>query len=150
LAFELGNAYMRVARVQGVPVSFTLGHTEQADESLQMAEKFMSSVLAAQPGNRIAMLRSAQIALDRMSLASLRRRNEETVRFAGKSAEWLAKYESTGKIDPSEATVVANTYLNLGNRYAFLDQFDQAARLSRHAKDIALAAGHRFTAGGAM
>jgi tetratricopeptide (TPR) repeat protein len=150
LAFELGNAYMRVARVQGVPVSFNLGQIDQADESLRMAEKFMGSVRAAQPANRVAMLRSAQIALDRMSLASLRRRNEETLTFARKSEEWLAKYESTGKIDPSEATVVANTYLNLGNRYAFLDQFDQAVRLSRHAKDIALAAGNRSTAGGAM
>ena len=71
LALEVGNAYMRVARVQGVPIAANLGQMDQADRNLRIAEKFIQTTLAAQPGNRMAMLRSAQIAHDRMVLARL-------------------------------------------------------------------------------
>jgi len=44
-----------------------------------MAEKFIRPVLAAAPANRMALLRSAQIAHDRMLLARLNGRNEEAL-----------------------------------------------------------------------
>src|SRR6267154_487308 len=37
LALEVGTAYMRVARVQGVNISANLGQTEQAERTAQMA-----------------------------------------------------------------------------------------------------------------
>ena len=77
LALELGNAYMRVARVQGVPISANLGQMEQAEQNLRKAEGFIQSVLAWQPANRAAMLRAAQIAHDRMMLARFGGRHEK-------------------------------------------------------------------------
>src|SRR5262249_9227946 len=65
IALEIGNAYMRVARVQGVPISTNLGQTDQAEKNLVVAKGYIDSVLASQPGNRIALLRAAQIAHDR-------------------------------------------------------------------------------------
>jgi hypothetical protein len=93
LALDVGSAYMRVARVQGVPISNNLGQMEQADESLRTAEGLVQSVLAAQPRNRIAMVRAAQIAHDRMILAWwLKRPKGQSLSFAHKSAAWLDQY----------------------------------------------------------
>src|SRR5439155_8139458 len=69
LALELGTAYMRVARVQGVNISPNLGQTQQADQTAQKAQALIDSVLASQPRNRTALLRASQIAHDRMILA---------------------------------------------------------------------------------
>src|SRR5207237_3961193 len=79
LALEVANAYMRVARVQGVPVSQNLGQMNQADENLANAERFIRSSLASRPANRIAFLRSAQIAHDRMLLARFNGRGDEAL-----------------------------------------------------------------------
>jgi tRNA A-37 threonylcarbamoyl transferase component Bud32 len=49
LALEVGNAYMRVARVQGVPIGPNLGHLDQAAQNLQIADGFIHSVLQVQP-----------------------------------------------------------------------------------------------------
>src|SRR5262249_15775882 len=38
LALEVGNAYMRVARVQGVPISQNLGQMGLAEQNLRIAE----------------------------------------------------------------------------------------------------------------
>ena len=50
LALDVGTAYMRVARVEGVPISPSLGQTDQAEQHLRMAETFITRVLSAQPG----------------------------------------------------------------------------------------------------
>lgn len=43
LALELRNAYMRVARVQGVSIASNFGQLDQADQNLQLAEKLVGS-----------------------------------------------------------------------------------------------------------
>src|SRR6185295_7529579 len=75
LALEIGNAYMRVARVQGVPISQNLGQMDQAEQNLRTAETFIQTALASAPVNRTALLRAAQIAHDRMLLARFGGRN---------------------------------------------------------------------------
>ena len=114
LALEVGNAYMRVARVQGVPIAPNLGQMDQAAKNLRIAQGFIDSVLASHPANRIAILRSAQIAHDRMILARLSGRRDEALAFARKSAEWLQKFHA-GKSDKSEASALLNTYLNVAD-----------------------------------
>src|SRR5258706_6490296 len=61
LALDVGNAYMRVARVQGVPISQNLGQMDQADQTLRIAEAFIT-IAAVQTLPRVALLRSEQIA----------------------------------------------------------------------------------------
>src|SRR5262245_34944660 len=137
LALEVGTAYMRVGRVQGVPISANLGQLDQAEQSLIKAEAVIKSVLAAQPRNRTAFLRMAQMAHDRMILAGLRRDNDGALSFARRSDQWLEKFAGTGKMDKAEAEAAILTYTNVANRYVRAQQFDDSLRLLRGAGDIA-------------
>jgi serine/threonine protein kinase len=136
LALEVGNAYMRVARVQGVPISPTLGQSDQAEKNLKNAEGFIQLALKAQPANRTAMLRAAQIAHDRMILARFAGRPEESLDLAKQSAGWLEKYHA-GKGDEAESSAILNTYLNVADQFESQDEFDEALRLCSRASEIA-------------
>jgi tetratricopeptide (TPR) repeat protein len=136
LALEVGNAYMRVARVQGVPIGPNLGQLDKATANLKIADGMMQRVLQAQPGNRTAMLRSAQIAHDRMLLANYQSRDDEALRFAGASADWLEKFHAV-KTDGAEDSAILNTYLNVANRYVSARQFDKALALTSRAIELA-------------
>jgi serine/threonine protein kinase len=136
LALEVGNAYMRVARVQGLPSSTNLGQMDQAEENLQIAERFIHSVLVSQPANRTALVRSAQISHDQMALARFRGQHDEALAFARKSAAQLAKFPAKG-IDRSEAPAVLFTYLNVADQHMLGQQFDDALRLCSRAIEIA-------------
>jgi tetratricopeptide (TPR) repeat protein len=136
LALEVGNAYMRVARVQGVPISANLGQMTQAGQNLRIAEKFVQSVLAVQPTNRTAMLRSAQIAHDRMLLARFNSRREEALAFARKSAEWLEKFHA-GIGDKPDAAAILITYLNVADQEMLAGKVDESLRLCHNAVEVA-------------
>jgi hypothetical protein len=134
-SLEIGDAYMRVARVQGVPTSNNLGQMEQADDSLKTAEDLVQSVLAAQPRNRIAMLRAAQIAHDRMILAWwLKRPKGQSLNFARNAAASLDHYLNTGGIDNGETDGVFVCYTNVVKQYMREEHADEALRLGRRAR----------------
>jgi len=137
LSLEIGTAYMRVARVQGVRISPNLGQTEQAEQSLRSAEASISSVLAVQPGNRTAFLRMAQITHDRMILTADRRADTEALSLAHRSAEWMDRYLATGNVDRAEGVPVLTVLSNVSKRFRAEHQFDEALRLSRRAIDLA-------------
>lgn len=138
LALEVGNAYMRVARVQGVPISPSLGQMEPAEKNLRLADGFIQSVLRAEPANRTAMLRAAQISHDRMILAQYTGHPDEALRLARISAAWLDKFNA-GERDRAEASAIFNTYLNVADRFQSEDQFDEALRLCNRASALAAA-----------
>jgi tetratricopeptide (TPR) repeat protein/predicted Ser/Thr protein kinase len=154
LALDVGTAYMRVARVQGINISPNLGQTEQADRTIRKAQALIDSVLASQPANRTALLRSAQIAHDRMILAGDRHRDDDALKFAQKSAERLEQYLGTGNLDGKsdrlEAQQVIITQMNVAGRYMLADQLDEALRISRRAIDIARATNWPAQAGAAL
>ena len=154
LALEVGTAYMRVARVQGVNITTNLGQTDQADKSERKAQPLIDSVLASQPANRTALLRSAQIAHDRMILAGARQDNDEALKFAQKSAAGLEQYLKTGNLDGKsdrlEAQQVIITHINVCGRYMLAEQFDDAIRMCRRAIDIARATNWPAQAGAAL
>jgi tRNA A-37 threonylcarbamoyl transferase component Bud32/tetratricopeptide (TPR) repeat protein len=136
LALEVGNAYMRVARVQGVGPLPNLGQLDKADQNLQVAEGFIQSVLAAQPANRTAILRAAQIAHDRMLVARAGSRDRDALAFARKAAALLDKYHA-GEGDKAEGAAILSTYLNVSDQHMYGQQFDDALRLVRRASEIA-------------
>jgi serine/threonine protein kinase len=137
LALEVGNAYMRVARVQGVPISPTLGQQEQAEKNLLLAQKFVESALSARPANRMAMLRLAQIAHDRMILARYKTHSAEALALARTSADWLEKFNA-GPGDRSEMSAILNTYLNVADQFNSRQLYDQALQLCRRGRDLAV------------
>ena len=136
LALEVGSAYMRVARVQGVTGASNLGQVEQAKENLRIAEGFILSVVASQPSNRAALLTAAQIAHDRMLIARSESRNDEALMFARKSSEWLERFHAE-KGDESESPAILTTYLNVADQHMYGQQFEDALRLTRTANEIA-------------
>jgi serine/threonine-protein kinase len=137
LALDVGTAYLRVARVQGIPISPNLGQLDPADRTLQSAKVLIDSVLAARPDHRLAFVRQAQIAHDRMILAGLRRPDDDAIAFARESARWLDRYLATGGVDASEAAQVAIVLSNVGNRFRIEGQFDEAIRLTQRGVEIA-------------
>jgi serine/threonine-protein kinase len=150
LALDVGTAYMRVARVEGVAISPNLGQNEQAAEHLQIAEDFINRVLAAQPGNRTAMLRSAQIAHDRMIVAGQKRQPDEAFRLGQIAGQRLQRYLSTGDIQASEADQVVITYMNVANRYLLVGQYGDAIRMSQRTIEIAKATNQPWQVGPAL
>jgi tetratricopeptide (TPR) repeat protein len=154
LALEVGTAYMRVARVQGINISANLGQTDQAEQNELKAQALIDSVLASQPANRTALLRSAQIAHDRMVLAGDRHRDDDALKFAQKSGQRLEQYLSTGNLDAKsdhlEAQQVIITHINVANRYMRADQLDEAIRICRRAIQIAQATNWPAQAGATL
>jgi tetratricopeptide (TPR) repeat protein len=137
LALELGTAYLRVARVQGVGVSAHLGQSEQAERNLRTAEELIESVLAAQPDNRTAFVRMGQIAHDGMMLASERRADDQALALARRSAGWLEKYLSSGPLELAEAEQVVIALNNVGNLLRLRQQLDDALRMIRRGIELA-------------
>jgi serine/threonine protein kinase len=146
LSLELANAYMRVALVQGVPITSNLGRMDLAEQSLGIASGFVRTALAAQPVNRIAYLRAAQIAQDRMILAKFGVRQAEAGAFAREAAGWLEKFNA-GKQDAAEGTPMLQIYGTVANQFRMLHQFDDALRLSRQGLEVARAIGNRTYVG---
>jgi serine/threonine-protein kinase len=150
LALDIGTAHMRVARVLGVPISPNLGQTDQADQQLRTAQVYIDKVLAARPADRVAMLRSAQIAHDRMILSGMKRTGEDGLAFAALAVDRLERYLSTGPIDPKEATQVVITYMNAANRYMRSGRHEEAIRMCRRTIDLANLTNQPLQAGSAL
>jgi tetratricopeptide (TPR) repeat protein len=137
LALEIGTAYMRVARVQGVPISINLGQVDEAEKNLQAAERIVAGVLAARPSNRLAFLRMGQIKHDRMILAGNRRPDDAALPLARESAVWLGKYLDSGPVAPAEGQQVLLAMNNVSNRFRSTRQFDEALGWSYRAIELA-------------
>jgi tetratricopeptide (TPR) repeat protein len=132
---------MRVGRVQGVPISANLGQTENAETNLQLAEGLIASVLQAQPRNRMAALRMAQILHDRMVLAQARRPDTAALPLAERSHEWWDRYLDGGPVDANEKAQVAIVGVNVANWLGQRDRVDAADKMLRRTIDVARATG---------
>jgi serine/threonine protein kinase len=154
LALELGTAYMRVARVQGVNISPNLGQTEQAERTAQKAQALIDSVLKRQPANRTALLRAGQIAHDRMILAGDAEHREQALQFAHTSIERLNQYLSIAPLnaasDRMEAQQVILALINVASRYMKAGEFEETIRIAGRAIEIAHATNWPTQAGSAL
>jgi serine/threonine protein kinase len=142
LALEVGNAYIRVARVQGVPTGPNLGQMEAADRNLVVAQTLIQSVRSSDAANRAALLRLAQIAQYRMLLARYRGRSDDALTLARQSAARLATFRPEAA-DLSEASPILNTYLNVADQHARAGQLDEALRLCQLAHEFSISTGRR-------
>ena len=152
LALELGTAYMRVARVQGVNISPNLGQTLQADATEGKAQELIDSVLASQPANQTALLRAGQIAHDRMILAGDENQDAQALKFARTAIDRLDQYlraNRNGSYDHAEAQQVILALINIANRYVRANQPDEAIRICERAIGLAKATDWPTQAGAA-
>ena len=147
LALDVGAAYIQVGRVQGVPLSPNLGQMENAERSLRIAEELIASVLRAQPANRLAFLRSAEIAHDRMLLADMRRPRTGALPLAQTGEQWLTKYLAGGPVAPGEAQAVVIVGGNIAGTYVRHERIEECRALLRRTIEIAKATDQRREAG---
>ena len=138
LTLEIGTAYMRVASVQRADTA--LGQTQLAEGNVKKAQALIDSVLAAQPANRVALLRSAELSQEQMQIASQRDQGE-AVQLARKTDRTMQKYLDVSNkehhLDRSEAEDAILVLLNVANIYAYGEQFDDSVAISRRTIDLA-------------
>ena len=103
LALEIGEAYLHVARIQGVPADSHLGQFAQAEDSLRKADAIVEGALAVDRGRRRALLLSAQIAHDRLILAIAQNRPEDVPVQAARITAQLARLPVRDKRGAAEA-----------------------------------------------
>jgi tetratricopeptide (TPR) repeat protein/predicted Ser/Thr protein kinase len=150
LALEVGTGYMKISRLQGVPTQANLGHPEEAINSSRIAERYIASVLASQPGNRTAMLRMGQIASDRMNIALRAGEDAKALSFARQSESWLKQFDAAGPVAGLDADTLASTYLNVCNQLATAGQVDEAIALCNRGMQLSAASGTSFRTGTAL
>ena len=145
LALELGNAYIQVARVQGIEIGRNLGQVEQAGQSLRAADELIRSVVAAQPRNRTALLRAATVAHDRMNLARQRTgrrdlaRGGEPLALARQAAQWVERFDARKGDKAEDVDDVFSVSMNIADTYMLARQFEDALEICRRAAALARA-----------
>ncbi len=137
LAEEIGEAYERVARVQGVPNELNLGEFAKAEASLKKADSFIEMVLASRPQSRRALLSSAVVARDRMILADEEARRTDALAYGKKSAERLDVFLSGGNARESELDEAAGIYASIAQDCNNMHLFDEGVRYARRSVEIA-------------
>ena len=154
LALEMGTAYMRVARVQGVNISPNLGQTLEAEQTARKAQALIDSVLAAEPENPMALLRAAQIAHDRMILEGDQHHEAESLAFAQDALRRVDQYARHATLnantDRRDSQQVIITLINVANRFMKANRFDEAIQISGRAAQVASATNWPTQAGASM
>jgi tRNA A-37 threonylcarbamoyl transferase component Bud32/tetratricopeptide (TPR) repeat protein len=138
LALETGQAYVLLARTQGVPGFQNLGQYAQAEESLRKAESLIEPVLAASPRNRQALLALAGISEGLMTLArQADRADEETLAYGGKAARRLDLFLALGPLSPAESKEAARVLYRIAKAYRNLHLHDAALNYARRSTEVA-------------
>jgi serine/threonine protein kinase len=137
LAQEIGDAYERVAEVQGVPIGLNLGEFGKAEASLARADAFIDMVLAARPELPRALYRSASIAEDRMILAQSEHRRADALSFARKSSERLEAFLNQPGAQESDRANAARIYANIGLAHINMHLYAEGVRYAQRAVDQA-------------
>jgi len=133
---EVGEGYLRVARVQGVPTDLNLGEPKQAEASLEKADELMDGVLASRPHERRALFLSAQIANASMILATEEHRNQDALSYARKSAERLDRFMRSGGAQKPERNTAAGLYSNIAAVDLDLHLYSEAVVYARRLVEL--------------
>jgi len=136
LALEVGSAFVSLAEAQGVPTTVNLGQYAQADQSLIKADALIDSVLAKSPGNRKALLVSADLNHDRMILADSDRRRDDVLVDARKASERLESFIRGGNGSLEEPVLVIRILNNIALAHKNLHLYADSIRYARRAVDL--------------
>jgi serine/threonine protein kinase len=134
-AFELANAFFKVAEIQGVPNGSNLGQSAQADESLTRASALVDQVLVSTPHDSKALFLSALINHDRMLLADDDHRRDAIPVLAKESEDRVEAFLATGHTSPDERRTAAQLFDNFALTYKNLHLYTEAIRYASRAVD---------------
>jgi serine/threonine protein kinase len=136
LAMEVAQAYVQVARIQGVGAWNNLGQYGEAEESLRKADALLDPILAADPHNRDALWLSANIAHDRASVANAAGQPEQAIADASKARERFDQLVSLGNLTWKEINGATYIYGDLAEHHIRLHRFEDAARYAGRGIEI--------------
>ena len=136
LAQEMASAYLRVARIQGVPTGLNLGDFSKAEISLQKADHYAQLVLASRPKEADALFLSAGIAHDRMILAHSTRRNEDARRHSARTVDLLGRMLATGKATPAQHNYAAAYLADVALYHTNIHEYEEAVRIARQSIEV--------------
>ncbi len=136
LDLEISNAYLRVARSQGVPEWNQLGQYAEAEKSLTKANTFADSVLRVDPNNREALWLSANVAHDRAVTAYTERDSRRVLSYASKTEDAFNRLTRLGNLTRREINGATYMYGDLAEVHLGLHRFADAVRYARLGIDI--------------
>jgi tetratricopeptide (TPR) repeat protein len=137
LSRELGTAYLRLARVQGVPVLPNLGMHEEARQSLIKAETLMQSVVRAKPGDVAAHFALADISHDLMILAETEKDDDAALAQGREAADRLEAALRLRPAPAAEVMKVAERFVNISLMYKNQHRYDDSIRIARRVLELA-------------
>jgi len=135
LALEIGAAYLRIARIQGVPEWNQQGQYSDADRSLSKVAELANSVLATDPANREALWQSANVAHDRAVIAYIERRPDQVFAYSPKAVEGFDRLARLSNLTRREINGATYIYGDLAEVHIGLHRFEDALRYARLAID---------------
>jgi serine/threonine protein kinase len=131
LALEIGDAYVTIARIQGVPEWNQQGRYGEAEQSLAKANAMADSVLRTDPDNRGALWLSANIAHDRAVTAYAERAYPKVFEYSPKVVAAFGRLERLGNMTRREINGATYMYGDLAEAYLGLHRFADAVRFAR-------------------
>lgn len=136
LAQEVADGYWQIAQIQGLPTGLNLGESAQAEASLKKADALTNVVLAARPGDRHALERSAFIAQGRMILAQQDHHRAEALAHARETAERVNQLLQQPHLRASEIDDGAVLLNNVALAYTNMHLYSDAVSYARRAVDL--------------
>lgn len=131
LALDTSNAYLRVARNQGVPEWNQQGQYAEAEKSLAKANAFADSVLHADPNNRQALWLSGNIAHDRAVTAYAERDSQRVLAYSPGAVVAFGRLAQLGNLTQHEVNDATYIYGDLAEVSLGLHRFADAVRYAR-------------------
>jgi tetratricopeptide (TPR) repeat protein len=137
LAFEVATAYNALARTQGLNNTGSTGQAAPAAANLAKADSLLDGIVKDEPGNRKALLLSAEVAQNRMMIASTEHRREESLAQARKAAIRLDSFLALGAPSPTELMTVHRRFLNIAWAYKNEHLYPDSVRYARRSIEVA-------------
>ena len=137
LAQEIGAAYLRVARIQGVPTNLNLGEFDQAEENLSKADKYIDLVLESRKNSGAALFLSAEIAHDRMILADSQGREADAAAHSARAVERLDRLYRAGNPTPAQRDEAAQDYANIALNALNRHRYEEGRQYARRSMEAA-------------
>lgn len=136
LTREIGEGYLRIGRIQGVPTELNLGERAEAEASLKTAGELLDTVLASRPTDRRALLDSARVAHDRMILAEEEHRYADAQAQAQKAAKQMDAFLRRGEATDAERSEAAQIFGNIALACINMHLYTEAEPFAHHTVEI--------------
>ena len=131
LALEIADAYLQIARIQGVPEWNQQGQYAAAEKSLIKVTEIAHTVLLADPANRKALWQTANAAHDHAVIAYAEHRPGEVAAWSPQAVEGFDRLSRLGNLTRHEVNGGTYIYGDLAEVHMGLHRFQDAVRYAR-------------------